>query len=88
VLKLRALISDLYWRGLQTNKMKHWQNGHDLISNYLDPHYNSKWQKDHRQNNNFSSESDWLNAVEDDEFPHNQFYMYLKRGTRPIHANS
>jgi hypothetical protein len=77
---LRELILDLYATGLQTNKMRHWQNGHDLISSYLDPHYNSKWDKLNRSKYGFTSEAEWINAIEEDEFPHNHFYIHLKRG--------
>ena len=82
ILSLREKILNLYKIGLKTNKMKHWQNVHDLISEYLDPYFNLKWINTKRNNFNFATEKEWIDAQEVDEFPLDFFYLHLKKGIK------
>jgi hypothetical protein len=94
VAALRGRVDELYRRGIDMSKVSYWAAAHDLISEFVPPNVDSRWQKERRV---YSAESEpraWIDRVLDDEFPLSTFYLSLQKklveldapAEEPVHA--
>jgi hypothetical protein len=78
VAELRALIADLYRRGIDRTQLAHWAAAHDLVAAYVSPASGSSWTAARRSFADGEQPRAWIDAVADDEFPLSVFFTALR----------
>jgi hypothetical protein len=78
VAALRALVADLYRRGIDRTQLAHWAAAHDLVATYVSPATGSAWTAARRSFTDGEQPRAWLDAVADDEFPLSVFFTALR----------
>jgi hypothetical protein len=78
VIALREAVEELYRAGIDRSKVAHWIAAHELVSTYVPATGASKWTAGRRPLADESDPKQWLELVEDDEFPLSIFYTSLK----------
>jgi hypothetical protein len=78
VAELRALVADLYRRGIDRTQLAHWSAAHDLVATYVSPATGSAWTAGRRSFADGEQPRAWIDAVADDEFPLSVFFTALR----------
>jgi hypothetical protein len=87
--ELRALVDDLYCRGIDRTQLQHWGAAHDLVCTYLQPATGSNWAAAARSPADGDDPRACVDLVLDDEFPLSIFFSSLRAAmtdalTRPL----
>ncbi|MDX6677023.1 MAG: hypothetical protein QOE31_1075 [Solirubrobacteraceae bacterium] len=79
VAELRALVADLYRRGIDRTQLAHWSAAHDLVATYVSPASGSAWAAARRSFADGEQPRTWIDAVADDEFPLSVFFTAMRK---------
>jgi len=81
--ELRALVEDLYRRGIDRTQLQHWGAAHDLVSTYVQPATGSNWVAGTRAFADDGEPRATVDLVLDDEFPLSIFFVSLRAAMAP-----